>query len=110
MFLHDSDYRETEIKPGEEISLCGDRLDEQDFSFQFDHYFKKSAEAFGEDVSWQILSEHGEVLKTWGYSERDLPGRRFFEESSWDHYEQWEWSAGEFWNFTILPEDIALAE
>ncbi len=60
----------------------------------------RAVKEFGEDASWQILSEDGTaVLRTWRYSDRDLPNQRFFDESSWSF-------AGTTWTFEILPDDI----
>lgn len=77
---------------------------------RYDDLFEIVAQEFGENVSWQILSENDEVLKTWNYSAGNLTDQRFFDESSWT-YEYIpggpDYIAGTCsWTFEILPEDI----
>ncbi len=80
----------------------------------FDYYFNNYVDSYGDDAYWQILSEDDEVLKTWNYSERDLPGQRFFEESEWRRgrkiidlafYSSFV-EAVYTWTFDIRPEDL----
>lgn len=103
------EYREFELLPNSTITItvCSGR---SKATLSYDFYYRTSAEKFGENVSWQILSEDGEVLKTWMYSDKDLADQRFFDESSWDYHENWEFIVSESWKFTILPEDLQQAE
>ncbi len=76
----------------------------------FFSFWVRAVKEFGEDASWQILSENDVVLKTWNYSDYGLPNQQFFEESSW-HYSQIPGRSAfvttEFlWTFDIRPEDI----
>lgn len=84
-------------------SLCKGMIP-RDSEPLFDYYFAQSAIALGEEVSWQILSEDGEVLRTWSYSNKDMPDERFFKKSEWKEV------ASGFWQhaflFFIQPEDI----
>ncbi len=105
----DLEYKELKLKPSATLEICKDRVT-RDVDSSLDYYFEKSAEKFGEDVSWQILSEDGVVLKTWKYSDKDLPDQRFFEESEWDYYYNFEWLTSEMWSFIIQPEDIQPTE
>ena len=62
------------------------------------------------DVSCNVLSEHGDLLKRWRYIDKDLSGKQFFNESSW-HYYQFHRSRDKehitaVWVFDILPEDL----
>ncbi len=93
------EYRELVLTP----NYGGSMICRIDSKPRFNYYFIQSAEAFGEDVSWQILSEDGEVLKTWKYSDRNLPGQRFFEESEWHETQSGLWPAC---YFNISFEDI----
>lgn len=76
----------------------------------FDNYFGISAEQSGDDVYWQIRSEDDEVLRTWYYSEINLPDQRFFDETFWIFEKrpshQAFISAEYSWTFEISPEDI----
>jgi hypothetical protein len=79
-------------------------------SVGFADYFRQSANSYGNDVYWQILSEDGTVLKTWNYSDINSPDQRFFNESSWD-YKQGPGTdsfvvASHYWLFEISEEDI----
>ncbi len=105
LLSNDYEYREFEIEPLSihGIIICrGKNLRNEDADY--DSYIQRSAEVLGEDVSWRIFSEDGMVLKTWKYSERDLPERRFFEKK------EWEWEASlslsSVWRFYITDELI----
>ncbi len=97
------------ILPGDSIVL--DRIGHKPkVSLRFDDYFEKSAGSYGENVYWQLLSEDDVVLRTWSYSNKNLPDQRFFEESAW-HFDKI--SGGDsfvimqyIWTFHISPEDI----
>jgi hypothetical protein len=106
-------YGTVKIPPGGVVTLYGlttetgknDRL-------SLGYYFRRSANSYGEDVYWQILSEDGTELKTWNYSDIGSTDQRFFEESSW-LYEEKPGEGGfivaEYsWTFEIQPEDISL--
>ena len=100
----DYEYREFEIVQsinGTEICR-GENLKNSQTSL--DYYFKRSAEVLGEDVSWQILSKDGVVLKTWKYSEARESEQRFF------YNEEWGWegflSSSGVWRFYIIDDDI----
>ena len=83
---------------------------EERYNLNFDYYFEMVAGRHGDDVSWQLLSEDGIVLRTWDYSDRGLPDQRFFEESAW--IKKPGPGQGAFiiatysWTFNILREDI----
>lgn len=82
MLSGDLEFREFEIGPNQGINICKGMVP-RDSKPWLDYYFEKSAEAFGDDVSWQILSGDGTELKRWNYSDRGKPNQRFFEESEW---------------------------
>jgi hypothetical protein len=103
--LYEPTYNTRSLIPGESILLDEVGLNSRDFN----DYFKKSVRAYGEDVYWRILSDNNVVLKSWNYSDRNLPNQRFFEESEWQYNQE---PGGAFvlmeysWTFEILPEDI----
>ena len=70
----------------------------------FNYYFNEIVKLYGEDISWQILSEDDVVLKTWNYSERGLPNQQFFEEAEWNN--QLQPGILSTWTFEILPDHI----
>ena len=104
-------YQAVTIPPGGTYSIHGTetRTYGRDY-IVFSYLFSNSANLYGEDVYWQILSEDDIVLKTWKYSDMDVPDQRFFKESLWN-YEKVP-SEDNFvkivhlWTFDILPEDI----
>ncbi len=99
----DFEFMEFEIEPMSEVVVCrGENL--QRGSVYFDSYFIRSAEMLGEDVSWQISSEDGVVLKTWRYLDKDLPDQRLFKEREWEAVSHSLYHS--FWVFRIRPEDI----
>ncbi len=100
------EYREFEIEPNKSIMICKGMVPKGSRPW-FNYYFEKSAEAFGEDVSWQILSENREVLKTWKYYDKNLPKQRFFEESEWQTGKS---GVCDVFGFIITFEDIQQIE
>ena len=104
-------YNTVTIPPGGAYSIYGTetRTNGRD-RMRFDNYFINNVNSYGEEVYWQILSEDDVVLKTWKYSDMEMPDQRFFEESSWslDILQP----GGTFvdvlytWTFEILPKDI----
>ena len=64
------------------------------------------------DLSFNVLSESGNLLKEWSYKDKDLPCKQLFNESSWKYYpntkEQYQNGGyiGAIWVFEILPEDL----
>lgn len=96
-------YRETRISPYERVAICRGMIPKESEPW-VNFYFSQSAEALGEDVIWQIISEDGEVLKTWNYSDRYLPDQRFFNEKEWYETRSGLWPA---FGFGITPEDIS---
>lgn len=103
---NDLKYTELELTPNAYIEICRGGIPKENKPW-FDYYFKKSAEAFGEDVSWQILSEDGAVLKTWIYSDREFADQRLFAESEWRAKMTGVWHS---WVFEIMPDDIEPAK
>lgn len=102
----DLEYKTLELQPNASIKICSGQVPAKDKPYIY-YYFKKSSEKFGDDVSWQILSEDDIVLKEWSYLDRNLPDQRFFEESAWYNDIR---PGGEIWHyfaFIIQPDDIA---
>ncbi len=94
--------------PSETYEFLFENITRHRDKMQFNDYFSKIANLYGDDVVWQILSEDEiTVLKTWRYSDRDLPNQRFLDETSWS-FQEWNASGGHehFWSFAILLEDI----
>ena len=59
------------------------------------------------DMSFKVLSKDSVLLRTWSYSDRDLPGKQFFKESSWRYNERKKKDLIlATWVFDIRPEDI----
>jgi hypothetical protein len=100
---HPYKYREFTLAPNASAVVCKGHANVNLF---YDFYHRTSANRYGQDVYWQILSEDGTVLKTWSYSDIGLPGQKFFEESSWSFHHYWEWGIKDSWLFRIRPEDI----
>ena len=67
-----------------------------------------------EDMLLKISSENGTLLKAWCYSEKELPGKQLFKESSWRCYQllcnNTYFSNSTYlrtiWVFDIFPEDL----
>lgn len=100
-------YRVVTLNGQEEITV-GESWSKGNDNIPFDRYFEMCANLQGENVYWRILSETGEVLKTWTYSEKDEPDQRFFYEPEWGfnpEYSEWGSSSG-FWGFVVIPDDI----
>jgi hypothetical protein len=107
----DSYYHTKMILPGDVIFIKTTKTKTgTQYGQYFDDYFKTFVSLHGNDIYWQIMSENGVPLKTWKYSEKDLPNQRFFDESEW-HYSH---KPGEdafitteySWVFEIMSEDI----
>jgi hypothetical protein len=99
----DFEYREFKAAPTTRTVICKSAIPLEHEPW-FDFYFTKSVEAFGENVSWQIFSEDGEMLKTWNYSNKDLSDQRFFDRFAWDDTREWGlWGS---FTFDIRTEDI----
>ena len=76
----------------------------------FDRFLEDIAYYGDENISLDVLSEQGELLKRWRYLDKDLPGKQFFNESPW-HYSQYHNKLDKVritakWVFEILPEDL----
>ena len=72
--------------------------------------FLKDVEASQEtEKSLTVLVEGKEVRK-WLLSEKDGPGRQFFDESRWEHTVDYDGNMPDTfkWVFDILPEDIGV--
>ena len=52
----------------------------------------------------EVLSEAGELLKTWPLIETEASGDRFYEESSWRFHHPEDYTY--FWTFDLQPEDL----
>jgi hypothetical protein len=107
LMAFDSEYIISKIEPGGSVALFLNfaKRESQDNLF-FSSYFKLCVDHFGEDVYWQILSESGEVLKTYTYSDE---GHGFFNKSSWVQggglYPGIENDMVTFWTFVIFGID-----
>lgn len=61
-----------------------------------------------ENIALEILSSDGTLLRQWKYTDRDISGRQFFNESSWD-FEYFMGNGDDpraSWVFTIQPGDL----
>lgn len=82
----------------------------------FDQWFQDmEAEKYGDELLVKVLSENNVFLKQWNYLENNQPGKQFFGEPFWHHYdvsiERNELlTITDIWVFDILPEDIAQTE
>jgi len=74
----------------------------------FDRLPQRMASFSGEDISLDLLSEQGDLLKRWRYLDKDLPGKQFFKETLWRYYEKI--ISGDkitaIWVFDIKPDDL----
>jgi hypothetical protein len=98
----DFEYIEVEVSPFSGTTVFSSGIPE-DAKPWFDYYFTESVKAFGEDVSWHILSEDSTVLKTWKYSDKDSSKERFFDNTEWSSADD---SIFHTWIFIIKPEDL----
>jgi len=74
----------------------------------FDELFElRIRPQYGGMVSFTVLSESGYLSKEWHYGDKELPGKQFFNESSWRLYR---YKDGQYtsatWVFEIWPEDL----
>lgn len=111
-FPYSDNYQTETIMPGDNINLSirHTNTGKRD-NLRYDDLFERAVRDFGENVSWQITSENDEVLKTWNYSDKNLPDQRFFDESSWTYGTAGRYQfieAAYSWTFKIMPEDIQL--
>ncbi len=59
------------------------------------------------NISFDVLSEDGTVLAKWNYSAKNMPGKQFFNPSTWRHTVVEEVSSvTNTWTFEILPKDL----
>lgn len=65
-----------------------------------------------EEMTLSLCSKEGVILKTWRWSERNSPGRQFFNELLWEKTERVDYPkmTDVFWHFKIMPEDICQEE
>jgi hypothetical protein len=76
------DYKIYVVEPGMNEQIDAYKIP-YGTEYRFEDYFKKCADVYGEDVSWQILSEDDVVLKVWNYADVGQIDLRFFEETAW---------------------------
>lgn len=109
LFSYQPSYFTPLILPGESIVLYEKGHERKQFGFK--RYFEESANSYGGDVYWRILSSNSATLKAWSYSDMGLPDQRFFDESEWLYSTSPganSWVITEFsWTFEILPKDIS---
>ena len=110
-FPPDRYWQNKDVAPGDSVLI-------QIFYFEykgkiipyFDRLPQRMVYYSGENISLDLLSEQGDLLKRWRYLDKDLPGKQFFKETFWRYYER---PGGRFttaitaiWVFDIMPEDL----
>ncbi|MDR0907313.1 MAG: hypothetical protein LBM63_01680 [Rikenellaceae bacterium] len=112
--VHEFDfgYHTVTIMPGDSYSIFSS-TNNLKTNLSFDYFFSQIFNIYGEDVYWQIMSESGEVLRTWDYSDMGISGQTFFEETSWHLFTDSDKVSGFIdrsfiWVFDILPEYLCI--
>lgn len=77
----------------------------------FDRCLEDAVSEYGENLSLKVLSEYGVLQIEWLYLNRNHPGKQFFDEPFWHHYDvsiQYDErvTTTDIWVFDITPEDI----
>jgi len=97
----------SEFAPGNSILIGSDYFPFEDKILPyFDRLGRQLINAGVKDMSFNVLSKGNVLLKTWNYSDRDLPGKQFFKESSWRYNENGKVIINAIWVFDIMPEDL----
>ena len=100
---------------GDFYAIAYDRGIEWEFRLQgygTEHTFEMIREECWRDwaernISFEVLSEDGTVLAKWNYSDRNEPGKQFFNPSSWRHtVDENDFEVSNTWLFEIRPEDL----
>ena len=106
------DFRtERLLNPGDSISVFH-RLPMQKLGFpSFDLFYELwNVNGNGVEQNLDVLSENGQLLKTWKISDKNDPSVRIFQETSWRFYQkpqlQHVSTCEGAWVFDILPADI----
>ncbi|EFR57261.1 MULTISPECIES: hypothetical protein [Bacteroidales] len=106
------DFRtERLLNPGDSISVFH-RLPMQKLGFpSFDLFYELwNVNGNGVEQNLDVLSENGQLLKTWKISDKNDPSVRIFQETSWRFYQkpqlQHVSTCEVAWVFDILPADI----
>lgn len=106
------DFRtERLLNPGDSISVFH-RLHLQKLGFpSFDLFYELwNVNGNGVEQNLDVLSENGQLLKTWKISDKNDPSVRIFQETSWRFYQkpqlQHVSTCEVAWVFDILPADI----
>lgn len=104
------------VAPGDSLMVYrSDFLVRDNIKPYFDYWPKSAADWYGEDLNLRVLSKDSFLLKEWTYLEKDQPGRQFFSEPYWTHYDvfitrdEFE-TTTDIWVFDILSEDITQTE
>ena len=100
-----------DIAPGDSVLILSHRFE---YKGKIMPYFDRLPQIMvsysGEDISLNVLSEQGELLKKWSYLDKDLSGKQFFKETLWRYYERpggsFEAAITATWVFDIMPEDL----
>ncbi len=108
-YLYSSYY--WDIAPGDSLSFNYSYfMVKNNIMPYFNRWVEYDANKFGEDLSLKVFSEDSTLLREWLYLDASQPGKQFFNESSWHHYdifiERDERIITDIWTFTILSEDI----
>lgn len=72
--------------------------------FRFDMLYNNNSYHENNYLRVEVLSEAGELLKTWPLIESEASEDRFYEESSWYFYHPNDYTY--FWTFDLQPDDL----
>ena len=104
---YNKDFDIQEVAPGDSISVAG--WGYYPSIEPYFNYWLEQINTFGRDTSFIVLSESGNLLKEWKYSERDSTGKQFYKESSWNYYR---YQRGVYvratWTFEIESDDLSV--
>ena len=106
------------IASGDSLFLGGASFSTES-SLIFDEVLRKWREAeppnrYQDKEACRVLSMDNQLLRQWNYTDKNLPGKQFFKETSWRCYHfpnvnpnnNYEIHTRTVWVFDILPEDI----
>ncbi len=102
------------IAPGDSIQFGSAYVRKNKHPY-FELWIRDEVARQGKEVSLKVSSQDGVLLKEWRYLDRSQPGKQFFSEPFWRHYDVFrdDWTRTiitDLWIFDIQPEDIALPE
>ena len=98
-------WKNKDVVSGDSVLIQMFKFTEKAKTIPYFDLFPRTMVSYGYNTV-KIVSKDSILLKTWNYSDRDLPDKQFFKESSWRYYKNPKASMDAIWVFDIMPEDI----